>query len=330
MSETQLERSVLEAKEREELVAIADALGAKPAARAKKADLVTQILRATGIEAPASEAPPDGAERPKRTRARKATAAAFRTQRLAPAGEDGPTGGPANRRRRGRRPGNRADAPPHRGRRGRSSRRHQLRAPAARRSRRRRPLADRDPAVAPARPAPSTRRRTRRCEPGPRHLRPGAGAPVGGTNGAAGHPRRRPATDNDNHGRAAETRSTPSPATAATAAGGAGIGSNEATGTCPDRPPRASSRVSPCRSSATSTCATRVTGSCARAASCPAPATSTSPSARSAGLPCARGTTWRARPGPRAVTKSTRLFCASTPCPASPRTKLENGPGSRT
>jgi len=37
MSETQLERSVLEAKEREELFAIADALGAKPGARAKKA-----------------------------------------------------------------------------------------------------------------------------------------------------------------------------------------------------------------------------------------------------------------------------------------------------
>ena len=54
MSETQLERSVLEAKERDELFAIADALGAKPAARAKKADLVTQILRATGIE-PAPE-----------------------------------------------------------------------------------------------------------------------------------------------------------------------------------------------------------------------------------------------------------------------------------
>jgi transcription termination factor Rho len=76
MSETQLERSVLEAKERDELVAIADALGAKPAARAKKADLVTQILRATGIEPPASDTPADGAERPKRARARKATAAA--------------------------------------------------------------------------------------------------------------------------------------------------------------------------------------------------------------------------------------------------------------
>ena len=50
MSDTQLERSVLEAKERDELFAIADALGAKPAARAKKSDLITQILKATGIE----------------------------------------------------------------------------------------------------------------------------------------------------------------------------------------------------------------------------------------------------------------------------------------
>jgi transcription termination factor Rho len=72
MSETQLERSVLEAKEREELFAIADALGAKPGARAKKADLVTQILRATGVE-PASEGAAE--EKPRRTRARKATAA---------------------------------------------------------------------------------------------------------------------------------------------------------------------------------------------------------------------------------------------------------------
>src|SRR6202020_2759822 len=71
MSETQLERSVLEAKEREELFAIADALGAKPGARAKKADLVTQILRATGID-PEPAAPPD--DKPRRTRARKAIA----------------------------------------------------------------------------------------------------------------------------------------------------------------------------------------------------------------------------------------------------------------
>jgi transcription termination factor Rho len=70
MSETQLERSVLEAKERDELFAIADALGAKPGARAKKADLVTQILRATGIEPDEVGEP---VEKPRRTRTRRTT-----------------------------------------------------------------------------------------------------------------------------------------------------------------------------------------------------------------------------------------------------------------
>jgi transcription termination factor Rho len=68
MSEPQLERSVLEAKEREELFAIADALGTRPTTRARKGDLVTAILRATGVEVS------DEPEPPKRTRARKAAA----------------------------------------------------------------------------------------------------------------------------------------------------------------------------------------------------------------------------------------------------------------
>src|SRR5262245_25434951 len=70
MSDAQLERSVLEAKERDELLAIADALGTKPASRAKKADLIAQILRATGVETDVA----DPAEKPRRTRARKASA----------------------------------------------------------------------------------------------------------------------------------------------------------------------------------------------------------------------------------------------------------------
>jgi len=49
-AEQQLERSVLEGKEREELHAIAAALGLKPSARAAKATLVSNILRATGVE----------------------------------------------------------------------------------------------------------------------------------------------------------------------------------------------------------------------------------------------------------------------------------------
>ena len=48
--EQQLERSVLEGKERDELHAIAAALGLKPSARAAKATLVGNILRATGVE----------------------------------------------------------------------------------------------------------------------------------------------------------------------------------------------------------------------------------------------------------------------------------------
>ncbi|HLH99381.1 MAG TPA: transcription termination factor Rho [Acidimicrobiales bacterium] len=71
MSEPQLERSVLEAKEREELFAIANALGTSPTSRARKSDLVNQILQATGVEV--AETPAE-APKPRRTRARKATA----------------------------------------------------------------------------------------------------------------------------------------------------------------------------------------------------------------------------------------------------------------
>jgi transcription termination factor Rho len=79
MSDLKLERSVLEAKERDELFAIAQALGTSPAARTKKADLVSRILQVTGVEggapapstAPVAEVP---AEKPRRGRPRKAAA----------------------------------------------------------------------------------------------------------------------------------------------------------------------------------------------------------------------------------------------------------------
>jgi transcription termination factor Rho len=88
MSEPQLERSVLEGKDREELYAIADALGTKPGSRTKKADLIAQILRATGVDVDAAE----GAEKPRRTRARKgepetATNGDSESQASAPAGD---------------------------------------------------------------------------------------------------------------------------------------------------------------------------------------------------------------------------------------------------
>ena len=71
--EPQLERSVLEAKDRDELHAIADALGQKPAARAKKTELVDLILRATGV-APAPEEA-TGPAKPRRPTRKKVVAA---------------------------------------------------------------------------------------------------------------------------------------------------------------------------------------------------------------------------------------------------------------
>jgi transcription termination factor Rho len=73
---TALERSALERKDRDELVTIAKALGGKPAARAKKADIVDLVLELTGVGAdgPTPEAPIEpAAEPPQRaSRARKA------------------------------------------------------------------------------------------------------------------------------------------------------------------------------------------------------------------------------------------------------------------
>jgi transcription termination factor Rho len=80
MSDLQLERSVLEAKERDELFAIAAALGESPPARTKKADLVSQILQVTGVES--APAPAEKARRA-RTRRTKDEAAVETPQQLA-------------------------------------------------------------------------------------------------------------------------------------------------------------------------------------------------------------------------------------------------------
>ena len=54
-AEQQLERSVLEGKERDELSAIAQAMSLKTTSRTKKADIIDQILDATGVtSAPAA------------------------------------------------------------------------------------------------------------------------------------------------------------------------------------------------------------------------------------------------------------------------------------
>jgi transcription termination factor Rho len=52
MAEEQLERSILEGKERDELHAIASAMSLKATARTKKSDIIDLILEATGVDAP--------------------------------------------------------------------------------------------------------------------------------------------------------------------------------------------------------------------------------------------------------------------------------------
>ncbi len=59
-AEQQLERSVLESKERDELHAIAQAMDLKTTARSKKSDLIDKILSATGV--PNGSANPEAAE----------------------------------------------------------------------------------------------------------------------------------------------------------------------------------------------------------------------------------------------------------------------------
>src|SRR5271155_3008661 len=82
--EQQLERSVLEGKERDELSAIAQAMSLKTTSRTKKADIIDQILDATGVTSgsgagggsngDAGPAPSNGAKPARRSRAAAATA----------------------------------------------------------------------------------------------------------------------------------------------------------------------------------------------------------------------------------------------------------------
>src|SRR5438132_12821794 len=66
MSVSPLERSVLERKERDELAAIAEAMGVKATSRTSKANLIEGILREAGVETED--------EKPKRARTAKAEA----------------------------------------------------------------------------------------------------------------------------------------------------------------------------------------------------------------------------------------------------------------
>jgi transcription termination factor Rho len=73
-AEQQLERSVLERKEREELRAIAQAMSLDTNSRSKKADIIDQILRAAGVEVSAGSAN-GGPAAPARTRGASRNAA---------------------------------------------------------------------------------------------------------------------------------------------------------------------------------------------------------------------------------------------------------------
>jgi len=83
-AEQQLERSVLEGKERDELSAIAQAMSLKTTSRTKKADIIDQILDATGVTSgPAAGAQSNGAAEtngaakpPRRSRSAGAAASA--------------------------------------------------------------------------------------------------------------------------------------------------------------------------------------------------------------------------------------------------------------
>src|ERR1700735_2225570 len=84
MAEEQLERSILEGKERDELHAIASAMSLKPASRSKKSDIIDLILEATGVDtgalepvgAPAVEASVGATTAGPRTRRPRASAVA--------------------------------------------------------------------------------------------------------------------------------------------------------------------------------------------------------------------------------------------------------------
>src|SRR5580698_3851232 len=84
-AEQQLERSVLEGKERDELHAIAQALSVKTNTRTKKADMIDGILKATGVSV---DSPPadKGSSNGDATAAANSDGAALSTSRRRSAG----------------------------------------------------------------------------------------------------------------------------------------------------------------------------------------------------------------------------------------------------
>ena len=148
----------------------------------------------------------------------------------------------------------------------------------------------------------------------------GSGAGRQGAGGARDSPRR-------TAGRSATRRNL---ATGGTAVGEDVTASRGLTVTCRVRLSRASTQASPYLSPGTWTCATRASASCGPPDSCPVPETCTYRSARFVASPCGRETTSKGRPARPEATRSTRLCCGSTPSRDSPPTKPDSGHDSRT
>ncbi len=90
-AEQQLERSVLERKEREELRAIAEAMALDTNSRSKKADIIDQILRAAGVDADGATSTNGAVPAKPRSRAAGTRAAATVDSELTPT--EAPTNG---------------------------------------------------------------------------------------------------------------------------------------------------------------------------------------------------------------------------------------------
>ena len=130
-AEQQLERSVLERKEREELRAIAQAMSLDTNSRSKKADIIDQILRAAGVEVTGGKlqrrrhgaGPTSVASQPRRARAANVDVELTRRLTTAPSNGDGADHEPRQRQRRRPRATRSVRHPPADGRRVRRDRR---------------------------------------------------------------------------------------------------------------------------------------------------------------------------------------------------------------
>ena len=294
-AEQQLERSVLEGKERDELSAIAQAMSLKTTTRTKKADIIDRILDATGVTANGDSAHGHGAN--------------GATNGGSPGSGDDPGVKPGRRPRSAAPSVSEADA-------------SDVVVPAAPDS----PVVgaslDAAPAVFVEPPELSdgaetgTHQQNGQGSPSPQQQnrnRPSQGQNQNNRNNQNNASQGDGGDIGNRRGRRRRGRER-------------GVGGN-----CKEAEFKSSlTRAKWSRSRACSTSATRVTGSCAAAGTCRRRRTSTSPSARRGGLPCARATTWRGRAVLRPTTRSTRPSCASTRCRGSTPKWRATAPVSRT